>query len=324
MNRRSGRGKRSSEEFRQMGKRGWTLHPDRLNPIKQCVLCLYRVGFGFTTIAKLTRTNKGLSQKWVVRAGLKRAPRPSTPNILPKTQEQLGKRRAEREAVERDERSKARFTRLFLRATREMFIEPIQREREKQRAREAAKRWYRSKPERMERQRQNARLQWERKKNDAMWRQLRAAQVRAWRAKNPDKLKSIQRAWLDKNRDRQKEYRKRTRSKPGVKLIENLRKRLRAFVKDGPIGSTLDLAGCGREHLRRHIEAQFTGRMSWENYGRYWELDHVLPCAAFDLSNLDEQRRCFHWTNLRPLKAAQNREKSDKIVEPQQSLLLGA
>lgn len=54
--------------------------------------------------------------------------------------------------------------------------------------------------------------------------------------------------------------------------------------------------------------------MSWSNYGK-WHIDHIIPCAAFDLSDEFEQRACFHYSNLQPLWAYDNIGKSDKYDE---------
>ena len=41
-------------------------------------------------------------------------------------------------------------------------------------------------------------------------------------------------------------------------------------------------------------------------------LDHIRPCASFDLTDEAQQRECFHYTNLQPLWATDNMQKSDK------------
>lgn len=51
-----------------------------------------------------------------------------------------------------------------------------------------------------------------------------------------------------------------------------------------------------------------------ENYGKIWEVDHIIPCAAFDLSNSFEQRRCFNWRNLQPLLSKDNMKKGQRYV----------
>ena len=54
--------------------------------------------------------------------------------------------------------------------------------------------------------------------------------------------------------------------------------------------------------------------MSWFNYGVFgWHMDHIIPCSKFDLSRLDEQRKCFHFSNLQPMWAKENIKKSNKI-----------
>ena len=41
--------------------------------------------------------------------------------------------------------------------------------------------------------------------------------------------------------------------------------------------------------------------MSWDNHGDIWEIDHILPCSSFDLTKLEEQQKCFHFSNHQPL-----------------------
>jgi hypothetical protein len=41
--------------------------------------------------------------------------------------------------------------------------------------------------------------------------------------------------------------------------------------------------------------------MTWENHGIVWEIDHIKPCASYNLEDLEEQKQCFNFTNLQPL-----------------------
>ena len=74
-------------------------------------------------------------------------------------------------------------------------------------------------------------------------------------------------------------------------------------------GRTMTLTGCTEPELFSHLEAKFTGGMSWHNYGTQWEVDHIKPCALFDLTNPEEQKRCFHFSNLQPMPVSLNRRK---------------
>ena len=78
--------------------------------------------------------------------------------------------------------------------------------------------------------------------------------------------------------------------------------------------SSSDLLGCSIQDARRYLEDQFTKGMSWENHGE-WHIDHRKPCASFDLTNVEEQRVCFHYTNLQPLWASENLSKQDYFDE---------
>jgi hypothetical protein len=117
---------------------------------------------------------------------------------------------------------------------------------------------------------------------------LTAAEVsRRWRNSNPH--------WLVTNALRQRVYQaiKAQRSYKG--------------------GRTQELIGCSYEALRRHLAAQFLPGMSWENHGE-WEIDHIRPCASFDLTNPVQQRECFHYSNLQPLWRRENRRKGARLV----------
>lgn len=76
------------------------------------------------------------------------------------------------------------------------------------------------------------------------------------------------------------------------------------------------LLGYTVHDLRAHLEAQFTQPMSWENYGTYWQIDHIKPIAAFGLPSkaqteeiMEKAIACWALSNLQPLEARANASK---------------
>lgn len=71
--------------------------------------------------------------------------------------------------------------------------------------------------------------------------------------------------------------------------------------------SSSNLLGCSIHEFKKYLEGKFTKGMTWENYGKSgWHIDHIIPCDSFDLSIPDQQKKCFHYTNLQPLWATTN------------------
>jgi len=112
---------------------------------------------------------------------------------------------------------------------------------------------------------------------------------------------------------------------PGFRIVCNLRSRMKEVMGSVLNGGSVrksKLIGCSTKQLAAHLESQFDSRMTWENYGMYWHVDHIIPVALFDQSDAEQRRRCWHWTNLQPLEAKANLEKSDSITQPQMHLAL--
>lgn len=103
---------------------------------------------------------------------------------------------------------------------------------------------------------------------------------------------------------------KRRADDPLFRITCALRGRLGHGIKRGKKpAKTFVLLGCSIEHFKEHITGLFGEGMSWENFGE-WELDHVKPCASFDMTNPADVFACFHWTNFQPLWKSENRQKS--------------
>lgn len=131
--------------------------------------------------------------------------------------------------------------------------------------------------------------------------------------KNRDKI-------IENDRKRWPEKQKRLKENPENKIKQALRARLNKFVSGKhKTAHTMDLLGCDFSFFKKHIESLFYVRedgteMNWENYGfNGWHLDHIIPCSFFKLSKPEQQKLCFHYSNIQPLWAEHNLSKSDNL-----------
>jgi hypothetical protein len=101
------------------------------------------------------------------------------------------------------------------------------------------------------------------------------------------------------------------------RLMMNFRRRLSKALKGNPkLSTTMKLIGCSIKELKAHLEVNFELGMNWSNYGKNgWVIDHIKPCALFDMKKESEQKLCFHYTNLQPLWEKDNLKKSDNYPQ---------
>ncbi len=152
---------------------------------------------------------------------------------------------------------------------------------------------------------------------------------------NRDKIIKQSKKWYENHKEEKKEYDKRYRiknkeriSKKDVKRkLKARRENIQIKVKDNLSRrislalhglnkslSTIFLIGCDIDYLIYHIQEQFTKGMNWDNYGK-WHIDHIKPCAKFDLSKESEQYKCFNFKNLQPLWAIDNLRKGNTYID---------
>jgi hypothetical protein len=133
---------------------------------------------------------------------------------------------------------------------------------------------------------------------------------------NKESKKKYDKEYTNKNKGRRnKRELERTKNDMNYKILTRLRKPFAKYLKQcKKVYKTVDLLGCSIDFFKKHLESLFDEKMNWDNYGSYWHIDHILPCAAFDLRNSEEQEICFHWTNMRPLEKIENIKKRDKIL----------
>jgi hypothetical protein len=126
-----------------------------------------------------------------------------------------------------------------------------------------------------------------------------------WLQNNTEKRKIIANNSAKKNKEKTLIYQKNKRKNDvNYKIKCNLRNRLYKSLKNTnakKYNSFLQLIGCSSSFLKEYLQNKFVPTMTWDNYGLYWHIDHIKPCSLFDLSIEEEQKKCFHYSNLQPL-----------------------
>lgn len=137
-----------------------------------------------------------------------------------------------------------------------------------------------------------------------------------YRKNNKEAIVKMHKKWIVDNYNKYREYYNKRhkilmKTNPNYKIARNLRRRVglalqeKGLIKDKSIWNYL---GCSLEKLKSHIEKQFVDNMSWNNYGE-WHIDHIKPCASFNLVEEEEQKKCFNYKNLQPLWSFDNLSK---------------
>jgi len=131
-------------------------------------------------------------------------------------------------------------------------------------------------------------------------------EIKEYRIKNINILKRKQ--------NKYETYKRKTDIK--WKVSKNLRVRINIALKHSIKSlSTMFLIGCEIDYLMYCLQCKFKKGMNWNNYGYgkgKWVIDHIIPCANFDLSDPKQQKECFHYTNLQPLWWEENMRKGSK------------
>jgi hypothetical protein len=131
---------------------------------------------------------------------------------------------------------------------------------------------------------------------------------------NKDQYMENNRKWRDENREIiNKKANERFATNPIARLKKNCRKRIHSALKNTNKKSTIKLVDCNIDFLKEWLSYNFKDGMTLDNYGSHWHVDHVIPCSLFDLSNEDEVKNCFRWTNLQPLEASLNLSKQNNL-----------
>lgn len=143
------------------------------------------------------------------------------------------------------------------------------------------------------------------------------------RHKDTLKEKKKKYAKSEKAKERARQKQAEQMSDIGFRMKKNLRGRVYVALKRGckSIG-TMELLGCTIDEFKSYFESKFTDGMSWDKYMEGGiHIDHIVPCIMFDLTSEEQQKICFHYTNLQPLWAIDNLKKGVSLnYKPSQNV----
>lgn len=117
--------------------------------------------------------------------------------------------------------------------------------------------------------------------------------------------------------------RNRRNNDPLFRLGDNISRLIRKSIRIGGYtkkSKTYKILGCSYEDFKEHIESQFQEGMTWENIGRKWHLDHIIPVSSHN--NEDELIKLNHYTNFQPLWGEDNMSKGATYIEEEKQSFL--
>lgn len=71
--------------------------------------------------------------------------------------------------------------------------------------------------------------------------------------------------------------------------------------------------GLDIENMRLWFEIQFTNVITWSDFGKLWQFDHIVPVTYFDFSNEHELKMCWNFTNLRVENLQHNKDRGNRL-----------
>ncbi len=142
--------------------------------------------------------------------------------------------------------------------------------------------------------------------------------AKVWVENNRERMSELQREWHDSNREHIYENRK--------ALIQSSEKHKKGFAHGASISRLINKTSassknvnCDSQRLRHWLSYQFDDQMTFDNYGKYWVVDHVIPIHKF-LTDECTETVVLNWLNISPVPKKKNLIKN-KSIDPEQCKL---
>jgi hypothetical protein len=153
---------------------------------------------------------------------------------------------------------------------------------------------------------------------------------------NKSKIKKYLKDYAQENSEQLKRYSKKWRDDHSVELAKYQKEkkikdpcyRIRSVIssqvctalkkqggsKEGV--SFFRAIGYTKEDLKHHLDNLLCDSMTWENYGSYWVVDHIIPRSFFKNKSMQDSdfKDCWALNNLRPLTRKENNIRGNRVT----------
>jgi hypothetical protein len=73
----------------------------------------------------------------------------------------------------------------------------------------------------------------------------------------------------------------------------------RYVVEQKPSETYGTFFGLDIQTLREWFSLQFSDQISWDNYGKAWQFEHIIPSTYFNFTDENDLKRCWSFINMR-------------------------
>ena len=126
-----------------------------------------------------------------------------------------------------------------------------------------------------------------------------------WKKSNPECYRDYQSKYQSK-------YQQNHRSILENRLKDSIRTQYNKVISKKYRHDIIKVLGCSIKDFITYLEKQFDEKMNWENYGKYWEIDHIYPKSKGGI---------YHYSNTQPLSIKENRIKYNIICNNQKPIV---
>ncbi len=128
--------------------------------------------------------------------------------------------------------------------------------------------------------------------------------------KKINKQREMANNYKKNNRDKINIYQNNRRKDLNIRIREHTMSELSHYITRNSYPKRLiNALKCDKNTFIKWIEFHFDNNMNWDNYGQYWQFDHIMPCIAFDFTDIVQFNQCNNYINIQPIEKTKNKQK---------------